>query len=70
MSLAEVLPTVQTLSRIEKLNLIQVLAEELARSETVPALEAGQTYSIWSPHDAYQGAEVLLQLLEREKTTP
>ena len=68
MSLAEVLPAVQTLSRVEKLNLIQVLAEELVRSENVPALEAGHTYPIWSPYDAYQGAEVLLQLLEREKS--
>lgn len=67
MSLAEVLPTVQKLSRAEKLRLIELVAAELGRSEDLAPLEGGQTYSIWSPHDAYQAAEVLLGMLEEGK---
>jgi len=67
MSLVEVLPAVRMLSRGEKIRLVQLLTEELASSEEVPGLEAGQCYPVWSPHDAYAGAEVLLQLLEKEK---
>jgi len=64
MSLAEVLPSVRMLSGVEKLRLIQLLADELASGQAVPQLEAGKTYAVWSPHDAYQAAEVLLQMLE------
>jgi hypothetical protein len=70
MSLAELLPSVQTLSRIEKLRLIELVAADLARSEDIPDLQAGQTYEIWSPHDAYQAAEVLREMLEKEKSQP
>ncbi len=70
MSLTEVLPTVRMLSRIEKLRLIQLLAGELAGVEEPPRLEAGQTYEVWSPHNAYEAAEVLLQMLQKGKTAP
>lgn len=70
MSLAEVLPTVQRLSRADKLRLIELVAAELGRSEETTLLEAGQTYPIWSPHDAYQAAEVLLHMLEEGKPQP
>jgi len=68
MSLAEVLPSARKLSSVEKLRLIQLLAEELASAQEVPELEAGKTYPVWSPHDAYQAAEILFQMLEKEKT--
>jgi len=64
MALAELLPSVQDLSRVEKLRLLQVLAAELACSEEASPLQAGQTYPVWSPHDAYAAAETLLSLLE------
>jgi hypothetical protein len=70
MSLADVLPAVRVLSRVEKLRLIQFLADELAGSERVPELQDGQTYPVWSPHDAYDAAEVLLRLLEKGKAQP
>jgi hypothetical protein len=69
MSLAEVLPNVQNLSRTEKVRLFQLLAAELA-ADKAPVLEAGQTYEVWSPHDAYKAAEVLLKMLEKETTPP
>jgi len=70
MSLAELLPSVQHLSRVEKLRLLQVLTAELSSSEEATALQAGQTYPIWSPHDAYDAAETLLSLLDKERTQP
>lgn len=70
MSLVELLPNARTLSRGEKLRLIQFLAEDLARAEDVAPLEAGQSYPVWSPHDAYEAAEVLMGMLEKEKVQP
>ena len=70
MSLPEVLPAVKNLSRVEKLRLIELVASDLACAEEVSGLQAGQTYEVWSPHDAYQAAEVLRDMLEKEKPQP
>ena len=56
MSLLEVMPSVQSLSRAEKLRLIQLLAQDLAQSEEPASLEPGQSYPVWSPHDANEAA--------------
>ena len=60
------LPRVRALSRIEKLQLIQLLADDLARTEETTPLVAGQTYPLWSPDRAYEAANILLQELEAE----
>ena len=70
MSLVEVLPNVQSLSRIDKLRLIQFLARDLAQTEEGPALEAGRSYPVWSPHDAFGAAAVLRKALEAERGQP
>ena len=70
MSLTELLPSVRSLSRTEKLRLIQFLAQSLAEVEETCPIEAGQTYPIWSPLDATKAAAVLLQVLESEKSKP
>lgn len=67
MSLSELLPEVRSLSRIEKLQLIQVLADDLARSEEIAPFEPGREYALWSPDRAYGAAAVLLQELAAEK---
>jgi hypothetical protein len=46
MSLLELLPEVRALSRIEKLQLIRVLAEDLARSEEIAPFEPGREYPL------------------------
>ncbi len=69
MSLIEVLPEVQTLSRLDKLRLIQFLAQELEQDEA-GLIEPGQSYPIWSPDRAFTAAAVLLQALEDEKGQP
>ena len=66
MSLAEVLPKVQSLSRLDKIRLIQVLAQELEQDES-SLIEPGQSYPVWSPDRAFTAAAVLLQVLADEK---
>lgn len=63
MSLAEVLPEVQTLSRLDKIRLIQILAQELEQDEA-GLIESGKSYPAWSPDRAFAAAAVLMQVLE------
>ena len=69
MSLAEMLPDVRALSRLEKIHLIQPLAQELERDEGA-LIEPGRTYSVWSPDRALEAAAALMEALEEEKTRP
>lgn len=66
MCLADILPNVQQLSRSEKLRLIQLLAEDLSRSEQ-SLLPANQSYPVWSPTQAFSAAETMLQMLKAEQ---
>ncbi len=69
MSLVEVLPEVQTLSRLDKIRLIQFLAQELERDED-QLIEPNRSYPIWSPDRAFSAAAVLLQALEEDRSQP
>ena len=51
--------------RVDKLRLIQVLAEELAGDEGAD-IKANQSYAVWSPHSAFSAADVMLQTLANE----
>ena len=57
-ALAELIPEAKSLSRIDKLRLIQLLAEELATDEGSD-IKDGQSYAVWSPDSAFTAAEVL-----------
>jgi len=70
MSLAELLPTVRSLSRMDKLQLIQLLASDLAQAEEPAPIEVGRDYPVWSPDRAYDAAAVLLGMLATERTDP
>jgi hypothetical protein len=70
MSLTELLPTVQSLYRQDKLRLIELLAAELVRSESPSPIQAGQTYPLWSPDRAYEAAGMLLAALDAEEDRP
>lgn len=67
MSLIEMLPNIQSLPRADKLRLIQFLAQELAEAEGPSALMSGQSYPVWSPDQAFEAAETLLQTLHAEQ---
>ena len=60
--LAELIPEAKSLSRVDKLRLIQLLAEELAGDEP-SVIEANQSYSVWSPDRAFDAADVMLRAL-------
>ncbi|MCI0376261.1 MAG: hypothetical protein L0215_01510 [Gemmataceae bacterium] len=69
MSLTEVLPDVQSLSRPDKIRLLQILAQELDRDED-GLIEPARSYPVWSPDTAFTAAAALLQALEDEKGRP
>jgi hypothetical protein len=69
MSLPEVLPDVQALSRLDKIRLIQFLAKELEQDES-GLIEPGKSYPVWSPDQAFAGAATLLETLEHDKGRP
>lgn len=66
MSLSEVLPEARSLSRLDKIRLIQFLAQELERDESY-LIEPGQSYPVWSPDRAFSAAAALLEALEDDK---
>ncbi len=66
MSLVAVLPEVQSLSRLDKIRLIQFLARELEQ-EDAGLIEPGQSYPIWSPDRAFTAAAALLEASEDDK---
>jgi hypothetical protein len=66
MSLGEVLPEVRSLSRLDKIRLIQFLAQELER-DAGSLIEPGQSYSIHSPDQAFAAAAALLRALEEDR---
>lgn len=67
MSVTELLPTLQKLSRAEKLRVMQFLISELAKEENEETLEHGATYRVWSPLNSHEAAHKLAQLLEEDK---
>ena len=64
-ALAELLPEAKSLSRADKLQLIQLLAEELAREEGAE-IKLNQSYAVWSPESAFAAADVMLGVLANE----
>jgi len=67
MSLVDVLPEVQSLPRLDKIRLIQFLAQELEQDDG-GLIEPGRSYPVWSPDRAFSAAAVLLQALEEDKS--
>ena len=68
MSLAELLPSLQTLSRDEKVRLVQILNSELSVDEGGPRIESWSAQAIWSPIGEFEAAAVLLCELDRTAT--
>ena len=69
MSLTELLPQLRSLPRLEKLRLIQLLAEDMAAEDCIP-LQHGQSYPVWTPLHAYEAASILQQALDAEGKNP
>ncbi|MBX3052530.1 MAG: hypothetical protein KF753_13700 [Caldilineaceae bacterium] len=67
MSLAELFPDVKLLPRADKLRLMQFLVVELAQEEGVSLFTAGSTYPVWTPLNAFDAAETLMEMLKNQK---
>jgi hypothetical protein len=65
MTASDLFPTLRSLSRADKLRVMQFLVAELAREEK-PTLQIGATYSVWSPLNSHEASHKLAQLLESE----
>jgi hypothetical protein len=66
MSLAEVLPDVQSLSHLGKIRLIQIVAQDLEQDES-GVIEAGRPYPVWSPDCAGSAATTMLEVLRQRE---
>lgn len=69
MSLSEVLPEVRSLSTLDKIRLIQIVAQEPERDARC-LIEPGQSYPISSPDRAFSAAAALLSALEEDRGRP
>ena len=67
MSLDQMLPDIQSLSRGEKLRLIEMLAHDLAGVENEPLILPNRSYPIWSPDTAFAAAATMLEFLNAGK---
>ena len=65
MSFAELLPIVQALPQPEKLQLIEILQDEVL--EDISPLEHYKTYWIWTPLNSYGAAETLMNAMQEDE---
>lgn len=66
MSHPELLEKLQQLSHDEKLEDFQFLTSELAKEESLRALDNSAAYRSWSPYDYGDAAQKLMSLLAEE----
>lgn len=67
MSIIELWPELQALQRGDKLRLMQLLVADLAAAEGNGAsIESDSVHAVWTPHDAYDAADVLMKALASE----
>jgi len=63
---SELLNTLQALKRSDKLYIVQVLVSELAQQEA-ELIKPEQSYPVWSPYDAFEAANTMLEVLQASK---
>ncbi|MEY3221380.1 MAG: hypothetical protein RLZZ203_236 [Cyanobacteriota bacterium] len=63
----EMLNSLHTLSRADKLYIMQVLISELAQEE-INLIKPDQSYPVWSPYDAFDAANTMLEVLQAAKS--
>lgn len=64
----ELAEQLRKLNRLDKLQVIQLLATELADEET-NLIKPGASYSVWSPIEAVEAAKVMLDALNAETSS-
>lgn len=63
----ELLGTLRMLNRADKLHVMQFLISELAQQE-LDLLKPGMSYSVWSPYDAVEAADIMLEVLKNAES--
>jgi hypothetical protein len=61
----ELVAQLRKLDRVDKLQVIQLLAAELANEEN-NLIKSGISYPVWSPYDAVEAANIMLEALNAE----
>ncbi|AVH72690.1 hypothetical protein [Nostoc sp. 'Lobaria pulmonaria (5183) cyanobiont'] len=61
----ELIKQLRKLDRVDKLQIIQLLAAELANEEN-NLIKSGASYPVWSPYDAVDAANIMLETLNAE----
>jgi len=64
MTLEQLLPELAGLSRADKLKVVESLTKELDDEDCLSSIEHHRNYDVWSPYDADEAAETLLDLLQ------
>ncbi len=67
MTLSEMMPTIQSLPRVDKLRLIQLLTTDVARDDDIAIDVAEKTVPNWSLHNSFRGAATLLHVLDENE---
>ena len=65
MGINELAPILTGLDRADKLRVIQLLIQELAKEEG--ALLSDNSYPIWSPFASFEAADILIEALNEER---
>jgi hypothetical protein len=66
MSLSELIPLVNNLSQSDKLSLFKLLATQVPDAELQVIFSASE-YPVWSPYDAIEAANILMQMIQDEQ---
>ena len=67
MSIAELMPTLKSLPRDEKLQVLRLMASDLTQEAGVDIFQSNASYPIWTPFSAYDACESLQRLLEEDR---
>ncbi len=68
MSLAELIPLINNLNQSDKLSLFKLLAAQIPDAELQIIFSASE-YPVWSPYDATEAANVLMQMIQDDQET-
>jgi hypothetical protein len=66
MSLTEIIPLVNDLSQPDKLSLFKLLAAQVPDAQ-LQAIFSASEYPVWSPYDATEAANILMQMIRDDK---
>jgi hypothetical protein len=66
MSLVEIIPLVNNLSKPDKLSLFKLLAAQVPEAQ-LQAIFSALEYPVWSPYDATEASNILMQMIRDDQ---